>query len=217
MRQELASAKRSLDRYFAAFEEGSLSPADCQERIAKLKARIDALIAEEASLTLRAAEGATEVASATDVAEWAEDLGTLLRAGTAQQRKALFRLLVKELRVMSREEILPTYKIPALVRAPEGQVEVRGFEPLASAVRRQRSTGLSYTPGTSGSVAEASHTSASPTSWDGAPRRSSLAWRSSASRRSFWTTEIERSPRVFSIKERETSVARRRFIVIASG
>jgi hypothetical protein len=25
-------------------------------------------------------------------------------------------------------------------------VEVRGFEPLASAVRRQRSTGLSYTP-----------------------------------------------------------------------
>ena len=33
-------------------------------------------------------------------------------------------------------------------------VEVRGFEPLASAVRRQRSTGLSYTPGTSGSVAE---------------------------------------------------------------
>ena len=33
-------------------------------------------------------------------------------------------------------------------------MEVRGFEPLASAVRRQRSTGLSYTPGTSGSVAE---------------------------------------------------------------
>jgi hypothetical protein len=28
------------------------------------------------------------------------------------------------------------------------RVEVRGFEPLASAVRRQRSTGLSYTPGT---------------------------------------------------------------------
>src|SRR5688572_3293605 len=90
-------------------------------------------------------------------------------------------------------------------------VEVRGFEPLASAVRRQRSTGLSYTPGTSGSVAEVPHTS-------GRVRgRSSAAWRSSASRRSFCTTEIDRSPRVFSIRERETSVARRRFIVIASG
>ncbi len=29
-------------------------------------------------------------------------------------------------------------------------VEVRGFEPLTSAVRRQRSTGLSYTPSTAG-------------------------------------------------------------------
>jgi len=125
VRQELAGAKRSLDRYFAAFEEGSLSPADCQERIAKLKARTDALIAEEASLTQKAAE-APEAPSAVDVAEWAKHLGTLLRAGTAQQRKALFRLLVKELRVMSREEILPTYKIPAMVRAPEGQVDPRG-------------------------------------------------------------------------------------------
>jgi hypothetical protein len=120
VRQELAGAKRSLDRYFGAFEEGSLSPADCQERIANLKARTDALIAEEASLTQKAAEGVSDAPSAVDVAEWGKDLGTLLRAGTAQQRKALFRLLVKELRVMSREEILPTYKIPALVRAPEG-------------------------------------------------------------------------------------------------
>ena len=64
----------------------------------------------------------------------------LLRAGTVQQRKALFRLLVKELRVMSREEILATYKIPALVRAPEGQVDPRGFEPLTSWLPAKRST-----------------------------------------------------------------------------
>jgi site-specific DNA recombinase len=121
VQQELAGARRSLDRYFAAFEEGSLSPADCQERIAKLKVRIDALFAEEAALSQRAAER-SQAPTAVDVAEWARDLGTLLRSGTPQQRKALFRLLVKELRVMSREEILPTYKIPALVRAPEGQV-----------------------------------------------------------------------------------------------
>jgi hypothetical protein len=125
-----AGARRALDRYLAAFEEGSLSPLDCQERIGKLKSRIDALVAEEASLPQRTAEGTSEVPSAVDVADWARDLGTLLRTGTAQQRKAMFRLLLKELRVMSRDEILPTYKIPALVRAPEDQVEVRGFEPL---------------------------------------------------------------------------------------
>ena len=140
VRQELAGARRSLDRYFAAFEEGSLSAADCRERIAKLKARIDALIAEEASLARRASEAAPKASSATDVAEWARDLGTLLRAGTAQQRKALFRLLVKELRVMSREEIRPTYKIPALVRAPEGQVETSGLEPPTPCLQSRCST-----------------------------------------------------------------------------
>ena len=136
LRQDLAGAGRSLDRYFAAFEEGSLSPADCHERIAKLKARIDSLVAEEASLARRAAEQSSEALSPIDVTEWARDLGALLRAGSAQQRKAVFRLLVKELRVMSREEIRPTYRVPALVRAPDGQVEVSGFEPPTSAVRR---------------------------------------------------------------------------------
>jgi hypothetical protein len=97
-------APKTIAGSLAAFEEGSLSPAECQERIAKLKARIDALVAEEASLSQRAADGLPETPSAVDVAEWARELGTLLRAGTAQQRKALFRLLVKELRVMSREE-----------------------------------------------------------------------------------------------------------------
>jgi hypothetical protein len=32
---------------------------------------------------------------------------------------------------MSREEILRTYKIPALVRAPGGQVDPRGFDTAA--------------------------------------------------------------------------------------
>jgi hypothetical protein len=39
--------------------------------------------------------------------------------------------LVKELCVMSRKEILPTYKIPALVRAPEGQVDHERGPPIA--------------------------------------------------------------------------------------
>jgi hypothetical protein len=55
----------------------------------------------------------------------------LIGSATPQQRKALIRLLIKELRVMSRKETLPTYKIPALVRAPEGQVVPTGFEPVS--------------------------------------------------------------------------------------
>ena len=140
VRHELAGAKRALDRYFAAFEEGSLSAADCQDRVAGLKVKLDALQAEEASLALKASDEEREPSSAVDVAAWAKDLGVLLRAGSAQQRKALLRLLMKELRVMSREEIVPTYKIPALVRAPEGQVDPRGLEPLTSWLPAKRST-----------------------------------------------------------------------------
>lgn len=78
--------------------------------------------------------------TAGDLAKWAQDLPGLLLAGSAQQRKALLRKLIKELRVISRDEIVPTYKIPTLVRAPMGQVELRGFEPLASAMPWRRST-----------------------------------------------------------------------------
>jgi hypothetical protein len=42
VRQQQAGARRALVRYFAAFEEGSLSPPDCQERIGMLQTRIEA-------------------------------------------------------------------------------------------------------------------------------------------------------------------------------
>jgi hypothetical protein len=45
---------------------------------------------------------------------------------SAQRRKAQIRKLVKELKVMGRAEITPTYRVPALVRAPGDQVEVAG-------------------------------------------------------------------------------------------
>lgn len=83
----------------------------------------------------------SQVPRRVDVAEGAWDLGDLLRAGTAQQGMALFRLIIRELRVMTRGEILPTYKIPALVRAPKGQTLVRWR--FQTAERLQ--TGLPFT------------------------------------------------------------------------
>lgn len=140
IRQELAAARRGLERYFAAFEEGNLSPADCRERIAHLKARIDALEAEEASLAQEGAEEFSEPLAAEEIAAWALQLRELLEAGSPQQRKALLRRLVKSLKVTGARRVEPTYIVPALVRAPGRQVDLRGFEPLASALPRQRST-----------------------------------------------------------------------------
>jgi len=131
IQQQLAGARRSLDRYFGAFEQGIMSAADCQERIERLRDRIEAFEAEERLIAEGRSDGLSVTPSADDVAEWARDIQLLFKGGTPQQKKALIRLLVKELRVMSRKEITPTYKIPALVRAPEGQVVLTGFEPVS--------------------------------------------------------------------------------------
>jgi exonuclease VII small subunit len=85
LQQEQVTVRRFIDRYFAAFEEGSMSPATCQKRIEALESQLDALIAEEQALETQ------EQASAPPSPE------------------------IKELRVMSRNEILPTYRIPWLV------------------------------------------------------------------------------------------------------
>jgi len=131
IQRQLAGARRSLDRYFGAFEQGTLSAADCRERVDRLKDRIEALEAEERTIAQGGHKGLSMAHTAADVAEWAGDLRFLFESATPQQKKALIRLLVKELRVMSRKEIRPTYKIPALVRAPEGQVVPTGFEPVS--------------------------------------------------------------------------------------
>src|SRR5918911_642249 len=127
IRQERAAAGRSIDRYFAAFEEGTMAPATCQSRIEALEGRLDALIAEEQALEHE--EEASTPPSPEIIAQWARNLDTLLRSGSAQQQKALIRKLVKELLVMGHDDIIPTYRIPALVRAPGDQVELPGIEP----------------------------------------------------------------------------------------
>jgi exonuclease VII small subunit len=141
MQQQLAGARRSLDRYFGAFEQGIMSAADCQERIERLRDRIEALEAEERTIAEGGSDGSSIAPSADDVAEWAQDIRLLFEKATPQQKKALIRFLVKELRVMSRMQILPTYEIPALVRAPEGQVDLAGRcvnrLPLLQALRNQ--------------------------------------------------------------------------------
>jgi hypothetical protein len=60
-----------------------------------LKARIEALEAEEHQLEHQAAADPGEAVTATEVAQWAEQLPDLLATGSTQQRKALLRKLIK--------------------------------------------------------------------------------------------------------------------------
>ncbi len=138
LRQDQARVRRSMDRYFAAFEQGTMRPATCQERLDNLQGRLDALIAEKQALLTQGEADSPPPPEL--VAEWAQTLDVALHSGTTQQRKALIRKLVKELRVIGRDEIIPTYRIPALVRAPGKQVDPIGIEPTTFAMPWRRST-----------------------------------------------------------------------------
>jgi site-specific DNA recombinase len=137
---EIARAEQALERYYEAFEQGKLSPERCQERLARLQTRLDDLRAQEAELSLQAPHEAAQAPTTADLAAVADQLETVIAEAEPQQAKALLALLIEELRVNGRAEILPTYRIvtPA-VCAVSGKVERAGIEPATSGLQSRRS------------------------------------------------------------------------------
>lgn len=112
VRQQQAGASRALDRYFAAFEQGIAVAFGLPGTHRHAKGAHRSLGGRERQLAREAPYEPSEAISAEEAAQWAQLLPDLLTAGSAQQRKALMRKLIKEIRVMSRDEIVPTYRIP---------------------------------------------------------------------------------------------------------
>jgi site-specific DNA recombinase len=108
---EITRAEQALDRYYEAFEQGKLTAERCEERLTRLQARLDELRAQETELSLNAPHEAAHAPRAADLAEIADVLETVAAEGHPRKAKALFHLLIDELRVNSRAEILPTYRL----------------------------------------------------------------------------------------------------------
>lgn len=132
---EITRAEQALERYYEAFEQGKLSPERCEDRLARIQARLDDLRAQEAELTLSAPVQAAHAPTAVDLAEIADALEAVTAEGDPQRAKALLRLLIDELRVNSRAEILPTYRlVTPEVCAMSEKVGAPGIEPGTSRV-----------------------------------------------------------------------------------
>jgi hypothetical protein len=69
----------------------------------------------------------------------ADQLDDFLATKAPEQAKEMLRLLIKEIRVHNRRRIVPTYRVPAAVRAMPSKVELAGLEPATSWVRSRRS------------------------------------------------------------------------------
>jgi hypothetical protein len=69
-----------------------------------------------------------------------ERRGRVIAMGALDQTKALLDILIADLRVNSRKEVLPTYRVGApVVCAQTSSVELVGLEPTTSAMPWRRS------------------------------------------------------------------------------
>ena len=132
--EEIRRAERALDRYYQAFESGDLEPGKFKTRLADLDAKLDTLREQEHTLTAQLADpvDSFDPQALTAVADRLRDT---LATGEPEQTKALLRLLIKELRVNGRSEILPTYRIvtPEVCATPSS-VGAAGIEPATPRV-----------------------------------------------------------------------------------
>ena len=127
---EITRAEQSLERYYEAFEQGKLSPERCEDRLTRLQARLDDLHAQEAELSLQAPHQTAQAPTPADLAAIANHLEAVIDEAAPQKAKALLRLLIEELRVNGRTEILPTYRLlTPTVCAMSEKVEAAGIEP----------------------------------------------------------------------------------------
>jgi len=119
-----------LDRYFRAFEEGSLPAEACGQRLQELTETLSQLESRRAELAVEP-EDEPEPLSEADLRALAGEVRTVIEDGDPPQRKALLQALVQEIRVVSRAEIYPVFCVP-MVRPPDGSVRLAGIEPATS-------------------------------------------------------------------------------------
>ncbi len=135
---ELRRTNEMLDRYFRAFENGTMPEQACAPRIADVTRRLGQLEARREELTLDD-DDTPEPLSEEDLNTLQAHVRHVIAHGDPAQQKALLQALVDEIRVVSRAEIYPFFSLPA-VRPPCGSVRPGGFEPPTHGLEGRRSS-----------------------------------------------------------------------------
>jgi site-specific DNA recombinase len=136
--QEIARAERAIERYHDAFENGDLDPARFKERLSALDARLDTLNGQDQALALELAADTPTTPNTATLHAIADRLDHVIANGEPEQAKALLAILIADLRINSRAEVLPTYRVGApTVCAPTSSVEPTGIEPVTSCLQTE--------------------------------------------------------------------------------
>lgn len=113
---ELKKAEASIERYMDSFESGGLTEDTLVKRIRTLGERAAELRGRRAELVAaledKAEDGEFEVPDAKTMAAISDHVRKALTKGGWPERKALMQALIAEIKVTSRQHIVPTFRVP---------------------------------------------------------------------------------------------------------
>jgi hypothetical protein len=136
--EEIRRAGRALDRYYQAFENGDLDSGRFQARVSVLEARLAALREQDAELASTSPQKPTRRPTAPPSKPSPTSSSARSPRRIPSRRKPLLRLLIKDLRVNGRSEILPIYRIVTTeVCALPSSVGGTGLEPVTPGSSRR--------------------------------------------------------------------------------
>jgi site-specific DNA recombinase len=138
IQDKLTETRAALDRYFRAFEAGTMPEDTCAPRIASLSEQAKALESRAAELAAQQDDEQPERATTADLDALRGNLRAALNDSTPARVKGVLQTMIDTIRVDARDHIEPTFRVPA-VRIESGYMELVGLEPTTSAMPWRRS------------------------------------------------------------------------------
>jgi len=127
LENQMTKAQGAIDRYFEAFETGTLKADLCSEKVGELKARLVGLEAERRDLENRRNRLELPAIDLEMLTSFVANLEQLIAAGTNPQKKHLLRLLVKKVLVHDRHTVEVWYALlpPFAGHTPESETVIQ--------------------------------------------------------------------------------------------
>ncbi|MEA2492729.1 MAG: site-specific recombinase [Thermoleophilaceae bacterium] len=137
---EIRKVNEATERYLTAFENGTMSDAQCGERLRRLEERERDLLRRRSAIADTIDQDGFALPTEAELDELRAHLTDALAHGASPVRKATVRSLVHEVRVYGRDRIVPIFRVPQVgslerqdepVLAGSFQVGAEGLEPPA--------------------------------------------------------------------------------------
>lgn len=109
---EFRKTEEATERYFRAFEAGSMPEAQCAPRLQALSEEIAELRCRKADLQQATDREPLPQPTADDLASIRDKVKEAIESDSAPERKGLLQALFAEVRVQNRSEIYPVFQLP---------------------------------------------------------------------------------------------------------